>query len=111
MWSLFRRAAPSQNLSIDYVKGEKGAKPLPLFIKPDQKLDVRDVMQLMRDHFEGTEFDLTKDVGAGPYKLPYRWRPMGFNALIRSGRSKTPISSRTPSIPKRGPVAACKAIC
>jgi dipeptidase len=33
-------------------------------------------MQLMRDHFEGTEFDLTKDVGAGPYKLPYRWRPM-----------------------------------
>jgi dipeptidase len=76
VWSLFRRAAPSQNLSIDYVKGEKGAKPMPLFIKPDQKLDVRDVMQLMRDHFEGTEFDLTKDVGAGPYKLPYRWRPM-----------------------------------
>ncbi|HEX7599106.1 MAG TPA: C69 family dipeptidase [Polyangia bacterium] len=76
VWSLFRRAAPSQNLSIDYVKGEKGAKPLPLFVKPDQKLDVRDVMQLMRDHFEGTEFDLTKDVGAGPYKLPYRWRPM-----------------------------------
>ena len=78
MWSLFRRAAPSQNLPIDYVKAEKGAKPLPLFIKPDQKLDVRDAMQLMRDHFEGTEFDMTKDVGAGPYKLPYRWRPMTF---------------------------------
>jgi len=78
VWSLFRRAAPSQNFSIDYVKAVKGAKPLPLFIKPDQKLDVRDVMQLMRDHFEGTEFDLTKDVGAGPYKLPYRWRPMNF---------------------------------
>ncbi|MDR3684375.1 MAG: C69 family dipeptidase [Geothrix sp.] len=76
VWSLFRRAAPSQNLSIDYVKGVKGAKPMPLFIKPDQKLDVRDAMQLMRDHFEGTEFDLSKDVGAGPYKLPYRWRPM-----------------------------------
>ena len=78
VWSLFRRAAPSQNFSIDYVKAVKGAKPLPLFIKPDQKLDVRDVMQLMRDHFEGTEFDMTKDVGAGPYKLPYRWRPMNF---------------------------------
>ncbi|HJV48476.1 MAG TPA: C69 family dipeptidase [Geothrix sp.] len=76
VWSLFRRAAPSQNLSIDYVKAVKGAKPLPLFIKPDQKLDVRDAMELMRDHFEGTEFDMTKDVGAGPYKLPYRWRPM-----------------------------------
>ncbi|GLH67858.1 dipeptidase [Geothrix edaphica] len=78
VWSLFRRAAPSLNIPIDYVKAEKGAKPMPLFIKPDQKLDVRDVMQLMRDHYEGTEFDMTKDVGAGPYKLPYRWRPMGF---------------------------------
>ncbi|WP_243304168.1 dipeptidase [Geothrix oryzisoli] len=78
VWSLFRRAAPSQNLSIDYVKAVKGAKPMPLFIKPDQKLDVHDAMQLMRDHFEGTEFDMTKDVGAGPYKLPYRWRPMTF---------------------------------
>jgi dipeptidase len=76
VWSLFRRAAPSQNLSIDYVKAVKGAKPMPLFIKPDQKLDVHDAMQLMRDHFEGTEFDLSKDIGAGPYKLPYRWRPM-----------------------------------
>jgi dipeptidase len=76
VWSLFRRAAPSLNLSIDYVKAEKGAKPLPFCIKPDHKLEVREVMELMRDHFEGTEFDLTKDVGAGPYKLPYRWRPM-----------------------------------
>jgi len=33
-------------------------------------------MELMRDHYEGTELDMTKDVGAGPYNLPYRWRPM-----------------------------------
>jgi dipeptidase len=78
VWSIFNRAAKSQNISIDYVKAEKGAKPLPLYIKPDQKLDVRDAMELMRDHYEGTEFDMTKDVGAGPYKLPYRWRPMNF---------------------------------
>jgi dipeptidase len=76
VWNLFRRAAPSQNFSIDYVKAVKGAKPLPLSVKPDHKLEVREVMELMRDHFEGTEFDMTKDVGAGPYKLPYRWRPM-----------------------------------
>jgi len=37
---------------------------------------VRDVMELMRDHFEGTEFDMRNDVGAGPFALPYRWRPM-----------------------------------
>jgi dipeptidase len=35
-------------------------------------------MELMRDHFEGTELDMTKDVGAGPFVLPYRWRPMSW---------------------------------
>jgi dipeptidase len=78
VWSIFNRAAKSQHLSMDYIKAEKGAKPMPLYVKPDQKLDVRDAMELMRDHFEGTDFDMTRDVGAGPYKLPYRWRPMGF---------------------------------
>ncbi len=76
VWSVFRRSAPSLNLSSDFMKGIKDASLPPLWIKPDQKLSVRDVMELMRDHFEGTEFDMTKDVGAGPFKLPYRWRPM-----------------------------------
>jgi dipeptidase len=76
VWSVFRRSAPSLNLSSDFMKGVKDAPLPPLWIKPDQELSVRDVMELMRDHFEGTEFDMTKDVGAGPFKLPYRWRPM-----------------------------------
>ncbi|NWJ40199.1 MAG: C69 family dipeptidase [Geothrix sp.] len=78
VWSIFNRAAKSQKIPMDFVKAEKGAKPMPLFIKPDEKLAVQDAMALMRDHYEGTDFDMTKDIGAGPYKLPYRWRPMGF---------------------------------
>ena len=35
-------------------------------------------MNLMRDHYEGTSMDMTKDLGAGPFNCPYRWRPMGF---------------------------------
>lgn len=76
VWRIFDRAAPSLKLSIDYVKPIPGAEPLPLWIKPDKKLSVRDIIELMRDHFEGTEFDLTKDVGAGPFECPYRWRPL-----------------------------------
>jgi dipeptidase len=76
VWSVFRNAAPSLNLSSDFVKPVPGAEPLPLWIKPDRKLGVRDVMELMRDHFENSEFDMTKDIGAGPYRLPYRWRPL-----------------------------------
>ena len=74
VWAFFRRAAPSQKLRYDWVKGTE--KRLPLWIKPDKKLSVRDVMALMRDHFEGTPLDLSKGVGAGPFSLPYRWRPL-----------------------------------
>jgi len=51
---------------------------MPLWIKPDKKLNVQDVMGMMRDHFEGAPLDMTKDIGAGPFKLPYRWRPLTF---------------------------------
>jgi dipeptidase len=76
VWSFFNRVAPSRKIPIALVKGIEGAEPLPLWIKPDRKLSARDVMDLMRDHFEGTEFDLSKGVGAGPYGCPYRWRPL-----------------------------------
>ncbi len=78
VWSVFRRAAPSLNLSSDWILAVPGAKPMPWAVKPDRKLSTKDVMELMRDHFEGTELDMTKDIGAGPFVLPYRWRPMGF---------------------------------
>ncbi len=76
VWSAFRRAAPSAGLTPDYVDGSTTKKRLPLWIKPDRKLAVHDAMELMRDHFEGTPFDMTKDLGAGPFACPYRWRPM-----------------------------------
>jgi dipeptidase len=80
IWSIFRRAAPSLNLSSDYWRGVKDAVPYPLFIKPDKKLSVQDVMALMRDHFEGTDFDMTKGLMAGPFGCPYRWKSLYFQA-------------------------------
>jgi len=76
VYAMFNRAAPSLNLPEKYVMGDLNETPLPLWIKPDQKLSVHDVMSFMRDHFEGTGMDMTKDVGSGPYALPYRWRPL-----------------------------------
>jgi dipeptidase len=79
VWEFFRRVTPDSKQMDpykDYALGINPAKPMPLFIKPDKKLSLRDVMELMRDHFEGTEMDMTKDIGAGPFVLPYRWRPM-----------------------------------
>lgn len=51
---------------------------MPLYVKAKQKLSLKNVADMMRDHYEGTEMDMTNDIGAGGNVLPYRWRPMGF---------------------------------
>ncbi|MBN1567770.1 MAG: C69 family dipeptidase [Acidobacteria bacterium] len=94
VWSVFRRSAPSLNLSSDFMKGVKNATLPPLWIKPDSRLSVRDVMELMRDHFEDTEFDMRKDVGAGPFELPYRWRPMEWELDGRKYLHERAISTQ-----------------
>lgn len=78
VWSIFRRAAPSLNLSPDHHRGVEGAERYPLWIKPDKKLSLKDVFALMRDHYEGTDYDMTKGIDAGPYGTPNRWRPMNW---------------------------------
>ena len=63
---------------IDYAMGWDKTKRFPLFVKPSRKISVKDVADVMRDHYEGTPMDMTQDIGAGGNALPYRWRPMGF---------------------------------
>ncbi len=76
VWAMFRRINSSMEKYVDYALGDVSKERMPLWIKPDNKLSVHDVMELMRDHFEGTPMDMTKDIGAGPFKCPYRWRPL-----------------------------------
>lgn len=78
VYSMFRRVCDSVKVYEDYALGHNNAHRLPLWVKPDRKLTVQDVMGLMRDHFEGTPMDMTQDVGAGPFHCPYRWRPMNW---------------------------------
>ena len=78
VWSFFRKYDPTMDQYTDFIKGDPTKEPMPLYIKPNRKLSVRDVQHAMRDHYEGTDLDMTKDAGAGPYKVPYRWRPMHF---------------------------------
>jgi dipeptidase len=81
VWSGFNRITTGMEQYLDYAKGTitrdengYGTNRMPLWVKPSKKLSVKDVMELMRDHFEGTELDMSKDIGAGPFGLPYRWR-------------------------------------
>ena len=63
---------------VDYAMGHNPGNNMPLWIKPAGKVSVKDVADVMRNHYEGTPMDMTQDIGAGGNALPYRWRPMGF---------------------------------
>ena len=63
---------------LDYVMGRDLEGDMPLFVFPRKKAGVKDVADVMRDHYEGTPMDMTQDIGAGGNALPYRWRPMEF---------------------------------
>jgi dipeptidase len=63
---------------LDYAMGYNPKNRMPLWIKPKEKISFKDLANVMRDHYEGTPMDMTKDPGAGGSELPYRWRPMTF---------------------------------
>jgi dipeptidase len=94
VWSIYRRSAPSKNFSDAYYRGAEGVEDYPLFIKPDQPLGVHDVMGLMRDHFEGTPYDMTKGPDAGPYGSPMRLRNLAFKVDGKNYMWERPISSQ-----------------
>jgi len=76
VWSMFREVKSGMDKYTDYVKGHNLENRMPLWIKPEKKISVKDMFEFMRDHFEGTPLDMTEDIGAGPFDLPYRWRPL-----------------------------------
>ena len=63
---------------LDFAMGYNPRNKMPLYVKPEKPVTVADVAAVMRDHFEGTPMDFSEDVGAGPSRLPYRWRPMSW---------------------------------
>jgi len=76
VWAFFNHVCDGMDVYWDYAKGENLKNRMPLYLKPNRKLSPRDLMSFKRDHFEGTELDMSKDMGAGPHGLPYRWRPL-----------------------------------
>ena len=92
VWTMFNKVAPGMDKYWEYAKGNiehnnklddgtpnpnhYATNRMPLWVKPTNKVSVYDMMNFMRDHLENTELDMSKDVGAGPFNNPYRWRPL-----------------------------------
>lgn len=94
VWSMFNDVTDGMDKYWEYVKGniEHGktlangdenvdkyaTNRMPLWVVPNKKISQLDMFEFMRDHLEGTELDMSQDVGAGPFGVPYRWRPLTF---------------------------------
>jgi dipeptidase len=92
VWSIFNRVSPSLHLSMDYNRGVVGAKEYPLYIKPDKKIGIKDMFNLVRDHYEGTSIDMTKGFDAGPFGNPNRLRPLNWSVDSVECAWERPIS-------------------
>lgn len=83
VWSFFRHHYSHEEMDkyLPYLNGDfDQCDHLPLWVKPDKPLSLRDLQRDMRDHFEGTPLDMTADMTAGPWGMPIRPLPMHFRA-------------------------------
>ncbi|MBO4600220.1 MAG: C69 family dipeptidase, partial [Bacteroidales bacterium] len=65
VWSFFRHHYSHEVMDgyLPYIDGDfDKCDHLPLWIKPDSPLSLRDLQNDMRDHFEGTPLDMTSDM-------------------------------------------------
>lgn len=79
VWSFFNLYADADMSKwLPSAKGDVKAEPIPLYFKPKHKVSVQDVQKAMRDHYEETDLDMTGDLGAGAWSMPYRLRPLTY---------------------------------
>ncbi len=93
VWSFYRRHNAETDKYFSYITGET-KEPMPLYIKPDKKVSLQDIQNDMRDHYEGTPLDMTKDLGAGAYNSPYRPSPLTFKVDGQEYFNERPISTQ-----------------
>lgn len=96
VWSFFRHHTDPSEMDkyMPYIDGKFDVcDHLPLWITPDKKLSVRDIMADMRDHYEGTPLDMTRDIDAGPWGMPVRPRAKTFESNGQKYFRERPIAS------------------
>lgn len=66
-WNMMRLVAPSLDMPF-----KVNNQDYPFSVKVERPISHRDVMGLFRTQYEGTEFDLTQGILAGPFGNPFR---------------------------------------
>ena len=101
VWQFFNRYADGMDRYIPWAEGrDDNAEVMPLWVKPNKLLTVQDVQVAMRDHFEGTPFDVSDqskdkaDIGGGIWQMPYRPTPLYFEVDGKKCFNERPTSTQ-----------------
>lgn len=86
VWSGFNKVSSGMDKYLDYAMGKNLKNRMPLYVKPNKKIGLEDMFDMMRDFYGGTPLDMTKDPGAGPYKCIVRWRPLEWKISDTSSK-------------------------
>lgn len=86
VWSFFRHFSDDMDRYLDYAAGrtylQTGGKDagehMPLYIRPNHKVSVQEVMDCMRDEYQGTKLDITQGTDAGPWNSKLRYGSLKF---------------------------------
>lgn len=93
VWSFFRKVNPDMEKYITYVKGET-AERMPLWIKPAFKISAQNFKEYMRNQYEGTEFDMSKGICAGPFGSKLRHSPLSFKVDSVEYMHERPVATQ-----------------
>ena len=95
VWQFFNRYADNMDRYIPWAEGkDANAEVMPLWVKPNKKLTVKDVEAAMRDHFENTPFSLDNDMGGGIWEMPYRPTPLYYKVDGKEYFNERPVSTQ-----------------
>ena len=96
VWSFFNHHVKGMERYLPWALGiDKDAEDMPLWVIPDKKVSVADVMNDMRDHFEGTPMAIdSTDIGAGIWQMPYRPTPLFFKVDGKDYFNERPTSTQ-----------------
>ena len=104
VWSFFNHYVSGMDKYLDYVMGEKKENlndEMPLYVRPERKVSLQDLKAEMRDHYEGTALDMTKDLGAGAWASPYRPSPLS-KKIQQDGKEIEVFNERPTSTQQTG---------
>ena len=99
VWSFFNHHVSGMDRYLPWALGkDKNAEDMPLWVIPEKKVSVQDIMQDMRDHFEGTPLAIdSTDIGAGIWHMPYRPTPLYFKVDGKDYFNERPTSTQQTS--------------